>query len=875
MTYRHYRWLLCSLAVLGLLASNTLVRAITSAQGSSSWTNPTAKTLLRIGPATDITQQSNFQANIDCSVLTYRQVAETTMRTGCFMSTAYGLVDIDQSKIIFSGTDEALPLITYGSNQVLTPWPRTSGALALNAANTGGSYVSLYKNLLPVLEDKRNAGGALIAKEIIGPPDIPLKDMLGNKLVINAQSVAFSDNASWLVAESMNGSFIRINLSTLEITPFAVAYGSQGSPALLKSQVSVTNDGRYVAIQNNLANSFKVYDVSSCQGVATIMAPLQCDAYEYWPFISGQLAQLKSINHVRFINNELLTFNAVHSGGTDTYKLAPSAVINSSLEYLALGDSYTSGEGAFDYLYGTDTDVNHCHLSANSYPLLISRQLFGASGGHTAACSGGKIQDISPNNLNNYRGQVSDGVPRHERQTDNIRQLLANYIPGYLPQEEFVGHYQPRRLTISVGGNDVGFGAIVQSCVQPHLSLLSENNTCFSSYEDRLEIKQSIDRTVPRLVALYRQLIKKSPGSKFYAIGYPQVITGTGSCGLNVHLNKSEIQFAQGLIDYINAAVRLAANQASIDYVDISEALAGHKLCEASSYAIAVNGVTAGKDSGLKRLKFLGSESYHPNSLGHELLGQAIMRQTNNLEAKTNSVTNFDSESLLAAPKTNRLINNVKWSDSMVSESAGTKSLSIRVNGSYSGLRPNSGYAIRINGPQGTVIKQVTSNSSGDINTEIAVAEEDETEIHSIDVTGSNQVGERIDIRQPVYLTTPSADNPAPSLGQLSTIKSGVTAAAHQTTINQRSAVVPSSHRTSTIVKPAVYSAPTNQTRSNKTLSNPGSVTPKLYPVAHIRTIPWVLWSCLVVCFYHLLRMLLRTDFECWRRGRDSNPRYP
>ena len=36
--------------------------------------------------------------------------------------------------------------------------------------------------------------------------------------------------------------------------------------------------------------------------------------------------------------------------------------------YVALGDSYQSGEGAGDYLAGTDTDANKCHRSVHAYP---------------------------------------------------------------------------------------------------------------------------------------------------------------------------------------------------------------------------------------------------------------------------------------------------------------------------------------------------------------------------------------------------------------------------------------------------------------------------------------------------------------------------
>src|SRR6185437_3010028 len=104
---------------------------------------------------------------------------------------------------------------------------------------------------------------------------------------------------------------------------------------------------------------------------------------------------LQSVRHVRFLNDGLLSFEAVTSGGgSGSYVLAPTDGITSLTDYIGLGDSYTSGEGAFDYLEGTDTADDMCHLSARSYPLLLTHDLFSAAGGHSVACSGAVISDV-------------------------------------------------------------------------------------------------------------------------------------------------------------------------------------------------------------------------------------------------------------------------------------------------------------------------------------------------------------------------------------------------------------------------------------------------------------------------------------------------
>lgn len=119
--------------------------------------------------------------------------------------------------VIFNGTDEGLPLLGYTSQQVLVPWPGALDLVALQPLSTGGVYVSLYTDPLAVLSDQRDALGQLTAKQLTAPPNLPIRDSSGQPLVINPQTLAFSYDGSWLVAEDLNGSFVRVNLATLDI----------------------------------------------------------------------------------------------------------------------------------------------------------------------------------------------------------------------------------------------------------------------------------------------------------------------------------------------------------------------------------------------------------------------------------------------------------------------------------------------------------------------------------------------------------------------------------------------------------------------------------------------------------------------------------
>lgn len=715
------------------IAQSTIIAA-----EQTSWVNPAAMALKRVSTIPGAQHESVLLNNVDCQLLTYRLVSSSTMRSGCFSPTAFGLMDSDSGTVIFNGTDEGVPLIPKANGHVLVPWQNASTLIVLDGAPTGGSYVYLYSSPLASMQDERNVLFQLTAKRLVAPPDIKPKDAANHPLTINAGTLAISDGGSWLVAETRYGSFVRINLTTLDVKPFAPAYATGG----LSSRVAVSDDGRYVAIQNKNASEFKTYDLSNCTANT-------CVSYNYQPFITTKVGGTKSINHLRFVNRDLLSFEVTTTNGEQSgvYQLAPRATITSMTDYIGLGDSYTSGEGAFDYRDGTDTELNSCHTSVHSYPMLLTKDLFTSLGGHSVACSGARINDITSNS-NGYRGQIRNGFSLSELQKDRpefLESIENNYLPGYVTQHRFVKRWQPKAVTVSIGGNDIGFGDLLERCVMPHVSRHHSDNVCFNTYEDRVEITNLIDRTVDRWTGLFKQLRSDSPEAQIYAIGYPDIIDDTGNCAINVNLGKSELEFAKELVVYINQGIKQAADAADVPYVDISNALVGHRLCEAKSPTVAVNGLTAGRDAFV-----FGRESYHPNALGHQLIEQAILRKTNNLSLRFSDNAPQNTPNILNASKSGRVIFSRQPETFTNTVQHKTNTTVVRLGGSL--LKPNATYSIHLNGPAGQVIGTIISDGQGNINSSAAIPNSANTGPGSIDITGEGPSGEQIDITQPIYI---------------------------------------------------------------------------------------------------------------------------
>lgn len=278
--------------------------------------------------------------------------------------------------------------------------------------------------------------------------------------------------------------------------------------------------------------------------------------------------------------------------------------------YLALGDSFSSGEGAGHYVDGTDSTDPHnkCHLSTVSYPYLAAHDL-GITDFHSVACSGAKVSDYSSQQV----------------QTTANNWPLGDWEPGVKAQQAYLGQAGSTSIiTISMGGNDIGFAGKLERC-------LTLPDDCFHFKEDREMVANEIYSQFDKLVQLYQQ-IKTDSGNpdnvKVYVLGYPQVF-GTGSCNgfadLNVLLSSEERQAAQGLTSYFDAVIHAAADKAGVQYIDTEHALDGHRLCEYGKRA--VNGFTPGTgipgDYGV-----VSSGSYHPNALGQQLMNFALLAQS-------------------------------------------------------------------------------------------------------------------------------------------------------------------------------------------------------------------------------------------------------
>ena len=216
--------------------------------------------------------------------------------------------------------------------------------------------------------------------------------------------------------------------------------------------------------------------------------------------------------------------------------VSPTAASASpSTDYVALGDSYSSGTGTNNY----DLSAS-CQRSSQSYPALWAAQQ-GTASFTFAACGGATTATVRSSQL----GGLNAG-------TDLV--------------------------TITIGGNDAGFTTTVLAC------RLGTDSASFG----QLDTAESFIRTrLPALLdGIYRDIRARAPNARLVVLGYPRLYR-TGFCLFAISdARRSRINQVADVLSSVTGQ-RVAA--AGGTYLDARPAYSGHEICSSSPW---INGPT-------------------------------------------------------------------------------------------------------------------------------------------------------------------------------------------------------------------------------------------------------------------------------------------
>ncbi len=511
----------------------------------------------------------------------------------------------------------------------------------LPATDTLVTRQKLINNIVLSLVVYKNFSKRLIKTDNYNETDYYFNSENPDYIFKNADNYAWpvggvdaSENGKWLAIEFRQRGIGILDIETLKmkrISTMSFGYGFGSDPA---SELAVTNDGMHVAVMGMNAG-LSVFDVNKYCGdeakdenmvnVAPIDQPCkkaQIDTNEFINRFFGAITPKFNDN-----GGELNFYAMSFVGEAREVTLRAAGFSGQGLDYLAIGDSFSSGEGETNdkyYQKFTNNKFEKCHTSTRSYPYLVAGLLkINPVFAKSVACSGAVTGDVIGDDYS-YIGQnkrLGEGGMKLSSGDVTLAKTEAKYsfIPGRIHQETFVKEYKPKIITVGVGGNDAGLIGKLQTCLSPGTCNWASDNKMRE--QTAVEIKNVFDK----LVKTYQKLHDDSPFSKIYAIGYPKIIDSNRGCGvfLNRLLDDTEKEFINESVIYLNRVVEAAAKSAGVGYIDVQNSFGDQVLCGSQSPS-AMNEVRTGDDINLINnqnwTKFLGQESFHPNPLGHELV---------------------------------------------------------------------------------------------------------------------------------------------------------------------------------------------------------------------------------------------------------------
>jgi hypothetical protein len=301
---------------------------------------------------------------------------------------------------------------------------------------------------------------------------------------------------------------------------------------------------------------------------------------EYW---NAGSAQAMALNLQRFL----------HGGDTRVQPLGDA--------YVALGDSYSSGEG--NPKFEPDTEVSNgdeCHRSAEqngAYALMVEKDLGNPSFAFVA-CSGSTIGNIWSGTKDPPQGKTQDPEPLQ--------------IESLSPATKVV--------TLTIGGNDVGFAKVISTCIV-HATECSADG--LSSAPPALRnLKSEITRLEAKLEMTYKAIKSTTHNNaNIYVLGYPDIFPRTApdadSCFFDTFLEHTSIEWLIERQAQLDKVIKEAARKSGVTWIDPNS----------GTYSFAGKDICSKQQSWFIRPENSSPThySFHPTSKGQEALAKTLI----------------------------------------------------------------------------------------------------------------------------------------------------------------------------------------------------------------------------------------------------------
>ncbi len=209
-----------------------------------------------------------------------------------------------------------------------------------------------------------------------------------------------------------------------------------------------------------------------------------------------------------------------------------------------LGDSFASGEG--NGKYGSLGSAPSCHASASAHGRLLVGVLGMDRRASFAACTGARVGDLTARR---------DARPAQLDRLDGDTSLV----------------------TLSIGGNDLGWADALKNCAV-------RASACRSGTPLDQALTARIRAMGATLERTYTEVRRRAPHARILVTGYPRFFPTspeadyTQAFGLITVFDPATQRWANRRLVEFNRTIRNAAKRAGVEYVEMTDAFAGHEL---------------------------------------------------------------------------------------------------------------------------------------------------------------------------------------------------------------------------------------------------------------------------------------------------------
>ena len=212
--------------------------------------------------------------------------------------------------------------------------------------------------------------------------------------------------------------------------------------------------------------------------------------------------------------------------------LLPAASAAAAPQYVALGDSYSSGVGTRVFY----EESGECDRSPDAFGPKVA-----AAKGYTLsfqACSGAKTGEVISKQLGTLSSATS-------------------------------------LVTITIGGNDAGFSNVIINCALYYF-------TCGSAIS---EANTYIKNTLPGLLeTTYKDIRAKATTAKVVVLGYPKLFTKEGTtCNVNFLTSGNEKKMNE-TAELLDGVIKARAEAVKFTFINPTAPFESHEVCSSSEW---------------------------------------------------------------------------------------------------------------------------------------------------------------------------------------------------------------------------------------------------------------------------------------------------